>query len=206
MSGILGNFIVFEGMDGSGTTTQIARLCDFLAKRNRTFFKTAEPSDNIIGRFIRERVLKDSMLSLDREGILHLYVADRFEHVYGGNGVIANLKRNDFVVQDRYFFSSLAYQSVDVPYDKVFELNKSFPYPEFVFYLECPVDICMERISARGLEKEIFEKEDFLRKVSANYDKCFERLPDGVRFCRIDSSKSRDEVFDEIIRAIGDRI
>ena len=203
MADILKGFIVFEGLDGSGTTTQIDALCDCFHRAGRPFFRTAEPSDGVVGRFLRESVLNGNPNHLDAESILHLYVADRHDHIYGENGVISNLKKSGVAIQDRYWFSTLAYQGVDIAYDRIFDLNKDFPYPEHLIYLKCPVDVCMQRIASRGKEREIFEKSEFLNKVADNYDRAFENLPSGVGFHVVDSSALAREVHDKLMKILA---
>ncbi len=203
MANTLKGFIVFEGLDGSGTTTQIDALCDCLRQKGKSFFRTAEPSDGIIGRFLRESVLNGNSCHLNADSILHLYVADRYDHIYGGSGVVSNLRKCGMAIQDRYWFSTLAYQGVDIACERIFDLNKDFPYPEHLIYLKCPVDICMRRIASRGNEREIFEKSEFLEKVAENYDRAFGSLPSDVGFHAIDSSASVREVHHKILEILG---
>jgi dTMP kinase len=98
------------------------------------------------------------------------------------------------VISDRYLYSSLAYQGVNCNFDKVFELNKDFPHPQILIYIETPIDECLSRIEKRGEKKEIFEKKDFLTKVNNNYNKVINNLPEGINLIKIDGTLSIDEI------------
>ncbi|MBQ8014462.1 MAG: dTMP kinase, partial [Treponema sp.] len=109
---ILRNFIVFEGIDGAGTSTQI----EMLKKRPdaHRFFFTTEPTDSETGKFLR-RMLKGDV-ELDARTSAFLFAADRNEHLFGKGGtncgVVEKAQSGKIVVSDRYLFSSLTYQSV----------------------------------------------------------------------------------------------
>ena len=109
---ILKNFIVFEGIDGAGTSTQI----EILKKRADAdrFFFTTEPTDSETGKFLRKMLKGD--VELDPCTSAFLFAADRNEHLYGNGGtncgVVAQAQSGKIVVSDRYLFSSLTYQSV----------------------------------------------------------------------------------------------
>ena len=163
-----GKFIVFEGLDGSGTTTQTRLFTEKLTSLGVPVWATAEPvSESPTGRLIRT-VLRGEE-SVTPETLAYLYAADRHEHLYGKDGVIEHLEAGDTVICDRYKFSSLAYQSVNCNPEFVEALNKDFPNPDILFYLNTPVETCMKRIADRKSTPEIFEKENFLQKVSCNY-------------------------------------
>ncbi|MBQ9630320.1 MAG: dTMP kinase, partial [Treponema sp.] len=109
--------------------------------------------------------------SIDEKTIAYLFAADRCEHIYGKNGIIENLQNGKLVVSDRYFFSSIAYQSIMAGDDLPKKLNENFPLPEFLFFFKISSDKAFKRVSKRGEEKEIYEKIDFQKKVEQNYEK-----------------------------------
>ena len=131
---ILKNFIVFEGLDGAGTSTQ-SRL---LSKEIKSSFLTFEPTDSKIGGLIRDCLKKK--INFDTLTLAFLFSADRRDHLYKKNGIIDRCKQNQIVISDRYLFSSLAYQSIDYPFDQILELNKYFPLPEVVFFLDTSLE------------------------------------------------------------------
>src|SRR5574344_547585 len=105
---IINNYIVFEGIDGAGTTTQIKKLSEHF--QNENIYVTAEPTTNETGKFLR-RMLKGEF-SVDERTASYLFAADRCEHIFGKDGIKEQVEKGKLVLSDRYIFSSLAYQSV----------------------------------------------------------------------------------------------
>ncbi|MCR4676250.1 MAG: dTMP kinase [Sphaerochaetaceae bacterium] len=197
MTTILKNFWVLEGLDGAGTTTQLKKIDSALSRAGVNYMITAEPTDYETGKIIR-RVLSGE-IKVPQSTVARLFSADRDNHLYNSeNGVIKNIESGKIVVSDRYFFSSLAYQSIGYDFESVMQLNSSFPYPEFVIYIDTPVKDCISRIDSRGEKKEIYEKYDYQLKVREGYEKCFSSLPEGCNLLRIDGNLSIDEIFEEI--------
>lgn len=197
MTKILKNFWVLEGLDGAGTTTQLKNIEIGLSETGRSYMITAEPTDSETGRIIR-RVLAGEF-SVPQSTVARLFSADRDNHLYNPqNGIIKNIEEGKIVVSDRYFFSSLAYQSIGFDFDSVMLLNSSFPYPEYVIYIDTPVEDCIKRINSRGQEKEIYEKYEYQVKVKEGYEKCFSSLPEGCTLLRIDGKLTREQIFQEI--------
>lgn len=193
--------IVFEGLDGAGTTTQLHLLGAKLRDRGLPVRETAEPSDSFIGRQVRSVLRREE--STTPLALCMLYTADRENHLNNpGNGIIKDLDKGMYVLSDRYFFSTFAYQGVDVDISVIASLNSSFPYPEYLFYIDTPVSECISRIEKRGQEKELFEKAEFLQKVRNNYEKSFSVLPVGVHFARIDGRKRAEEISNSILSVL----
>ncbi|MCD6123250.1 MAG: dTMP kinase [Spirochaetales bacterium] len=168
---ILKNFIVIEGLDGAGTTTQLKLLDRELSLRNIPHHCTFEPTDFEIGRLIRDILHKKT--KSNRDTIALLFAADRNEHIYRKDGgIIAHLTKKELVICDRYLFSSLAYQSVDCGFNFVFSLNSRFPLPEYLIYIDTPVMISQERINKRP-GNELFDIKVFQEKVRKNYTDIF---------------------------------
>ncbi len=163
-----GLFIVLEGLDGSGTTTQTKLLEKELSNLGVPVWATAEPvSGSPTGELIRAILRGET--EVEPETLALLYAADRNEHLYGRNGIIEHLENGITVICDRYKYSSLAYQSVTCAPKFVKDLNRNFPAPDHFFFLNTPVEECMRRIAERKGTPEIFEKEDFLRTVEKSY-------------------------------------
>lgn len=205
MINILKNFIVLEGLDGAGTTTQLKNLKVELEKFSLKIHTTNEPTSRPIGRLVRTVLsgeFKTTNLALAR-----LYSADRDDHLFNSeDGILKQINDNKIVISDRYFYSSLAYQGVNCDFNKVLELNKDFPHPQILIYIETPINECLSRIDKRGEKKEIFEKRDFLTKVNDNYNKVFNDLPEGVNLIKIDGTLSIDKItnimIDEVKRIL----
>ena len=182
------NFIVFEGLDGCGKTTQQHLLAADLKAKGYKVFETSEPTDSEIGILIR-RVLKGEV-EVQPETLALLYVADRNEHLYGENGIWSHLQKGEIVICGRYFYSSIAYQGVEVNENYVKSIN-SFPHSGKIIYLDLPVRQCLKRIELRGEENEYFEKLDYLNIVQKRFKNYFKQLPEGVKLLKV---KANDTV------------
>ncbi len=164
---IVPNFIVFEGLDGAGTTTQTLLLKENFLKRSVVCRADCEPTDGFIGKAIRRVLSGEEVVAPGT--LAKLFSADRHEHLYNEQtGVLAACRRGMKVISDRYLFSSLAYQSLEFGYDQVLALNAEYPLPEHLFFLDVPEHICQERLSVRD-EREIFEDTSLQLQIRANY-------------------------------------
>lgn len=194
------HFIVLEGLDGAGTTTQLDRLVKHIGKKNPAVARTFEPTDSAIGRLIRS--IQRGEESVTSESLALLYSADRHNHIYGKGGIIELAGSGSFVLSDRYFYSSIAYQSSFCDPDFVRSINR-YPDPEFLIFIDTPVEECMKRIDKRDGRKEIFEKEEILRTVRSNYLKAFASLPCNVKFLRLDGTLSIEETTKAILEFLN---
>ncbi|MEA3292875.1 MAG: dTMP kinase [Patescibacteria group bacterium] len=160
-------FIVFEGLDGSGHTTQANLLKEFLIKNKVKVISTKEPTINSKqGRKIREILTEKKKVS--PKTLQELFTEDRKAHLR--NVIIPALKKGSMVICDRYFFSSFAYGVSDgLDLDWLIEINRNFLMPDLIFILKVKPEICLRRIKKRGEEKELFEKKEKLAKVWETY-------------------------------------
>ena len=185
-------FVVFEGIDGSGTSTQIAALKKRL--EGKKVFFTCEPTDLETGKFLR-KVLKGE-ISVAAQTAAYLFAADRCEHVYGKGGIAERCAKKEACICDRYLFSSLAYQSIECGEKLPAKLNEDFPLPQTVFYFRIDPEIALKRIQNRSVV-EIYEKLDFLQKTAAAYDKifaAFDKKNTGMNIIRIDAALDAAEI------------
>lgn len=198
---VLKNFIVLEGLDGSGTTTQLNMLGRRLSDCGEKVFTTCEPSPLPSGRLIR-RVLEKEIL-VEPETLARLFSADRYEHLYNKeDGIRRHLNDGELVISDRYLFSSLAYQSLGCGFELVKDLNP-YPLPEYLIYVDLTPEVCRQRMKNRDLE-ELFEGDKIQMKIIENYERGMAAFPDsGMKFVRIDGTKTPDEICSEIMTAIG---
>jgi len=195
------NFIVLEGLDGCGTTTQTALLLDKLRKSGFEAVSTNEPTDGSIGRFIRSVLQKKE--SVDPFTLALLFSADRNEHVYGKNGIVAQTQAGIKVVCDRYLFSSLAYQALSMDLETVAQLNQYYPLPEYLFFVDLSAEECQKRMEARGAQKELFERLELQKRIEANYKKALSLMPDtGMKCSIIDGSGTVQEVHNQICQVL----
>jgi len=169
-----GRFIVFEGLDGAGTTTQARLLGERLGARGPVWV-TWQPSDRPAGLLIRRVLTGD--LATDPRALALLFAADRLDHLYGPEGILSHLQRGTFVVCDRYYLSSLAYQTLDATFSWVYQINSRALYPDLTVFLEVPVQECLRRIGRRqGERQELFERREALERVRASYHRAIEQL------------------------------
>lgn len=187
---LLSHFIVFEGLDGSGKSTQARRLASSLASQGKAVRLTSEPTDNPIGRLVRD-VLQHRVVTSSKALAL-LYAADREDHLSNpGYGILKSLDEGQVVIGDRYLHSSLAYQGVSEDMDFLKTIN-DFPLPGHIIFIDTPVEECMRRIEARGDEKELFDKLEYLKAVRSAFLEVFATLPPGVRYLRVDGMLDAD--------------
>lgn len=192
---ILRNFIVLEGIDGSGTTTQAKILKQRLSD---TLTLTSEPTKGECGIFLR-RILSGEV-KVDERTLSYLFAADRAEHIYGRGGITESLKTS-LVLSDRYLFSSLVYQSGTG--DLVRTLNAAFPLPEVLFYFRISGEDAFLRVTERGGKKEIFEKRQLLCALSGKYDDVISEYDgtakgEGMKVVTLDAMQSKEEIAQKI--------
>ncbi|MCL2880154.1 MAG: dTMP kinase [Treponema sp.] len=204
MKNIIRNFVVLEGTDGSGTTTQLAMLENKLKLTKMPpngFFMTCEPSDRAAGALIRTALRKE--IFLRPETMAWLFAADRNEHLYSNDGILEHCNRGELVVSDRYLLSSYVYQGLECGDTLPHMLNSPFPVPELLLYLDIDIEIAQHRIENRTI-REIYENLEFQRKVRDKYlslmDEC---RNDGSRVVVIDASQNPEKVADAVWRAVS---
>ncbi len=173
----MGRFVVFEGIDGSGTSTQSKCLAEALRESGRDCHLTFEPTDNAIGSVIRDLIEGTRSLPADpaeaRRLLAMLFAADRLDHLNAPErGIRARLDRGQDVVLARYVLSSLAYEGDESDELKLVKsLNDPFPHPDLTVYLSCPVEVALDRINSTRDRVDIFENTEKLQRVKANYER-----------------------------------
>ncbi len=216
MSRAPGRFLVLEGLDGSGTTTQAERLAAWLRARGRRAHVTAEPSRGPVGALVRQvlarRVVGAGEGGFDPVALALLFAADRRDHL--ATEVEPLLARGLDVVSDRFTLSSLAYQSVALaeagiragrggPMGWVAELNRLARPPDLTVFLEIAPAAALRRRHAASAEREIFEVGPFQRKVASAYRRGLARLrAAGERVAVVDGRPDVASVAGEVARAV----
>lgn len=196
-----GKFIVFEGLDGAGTTTQAKELVSYLFDKGKHFVPilTREPtSHTVYGLEIRRR-LKRELLPHEME--IHtfdywanLFINDRKWHL--DKVVVPNLKNGIQVISDRHMLSTLAYQSAQGgQMEQLAGLHDGFHTPDITFFLRVPVEVALERISRnRSGSPEYFEQKERLEQVAANYELAIALVGEKHKVVVIDGTFSKEEV------------
>lgn len=192
----LKKFVVFEGIDGAGTSTQIEML-----KKNplaKNFFFTAEPSEGATGLFLREILAGKAEVS--PETAAYLFAADRAEHLWGKGGISEQVEGGKIVVCDRYIFSSLAYQGTTCGEILPKTINSPFPLPEILFFFEISAEDSMARIEKRGERREIYEKREMLSKTAERYRKVISeyKSQNEMKIVELDASLPKEKIAEQI--------
>jgi dTMP kinase len=203
---VLQNFAVFEGPDGSGTSTQLEilrRRFERLALEGggvpRAVF-TAEPTDGEVGLLLR-RALRGEV-RLRGETAAYLFAADRYEHLYGEGGLVQALGRGAAAVCDRYILSSLVYQGIECGDELPAVLNRGFPAPELLLFFDVDSETSLARLEKRT-RKDVYERPDFQRLVRERYlallDSCRQ---EGSRVAVIDAAAGIEAVSEAVWKNI----
>jgi dTMP kinase len=191
-----GAFIVLEGGDGSGKTTQARSLHSALRHMGYRVHSTAEPSRSIVGRLIRRRVLHGKKTSPEVEALL--FAADRFLHLE--SEMLPALAGGKVVICDRYMYASFAYQGAQgVNADWLREINRFAVKPDLALYLDVPAETGMSRIRRR---KTVLEKLELQRRVRNEYL----RLVQAGELALVDSSRPIKSVSQSILDLVTHRI
>ena len=158
---------MLEGLDGSGTTTQMKLLSERLSREGTAHHATWEPTGGPVGRLIRTILARSTPARPHTVALL--FAADRTEHLWEpGTGIVDRIGKGELVVCDRYLFSSLAYQSQDCDPGFVRSLNAAFPLPQLLVFLDTPVRVCQERLERRG-SAELYDGFALQSRVRAEY-------------------------------------
>ena len=199
---ILSGFIVLEGLDGSGTTTQLELLAESFRKAGIPALSTCEPTDMTLGRTIRTVLKKEE--KVHPETLARLFTADRNEHLFNpSSGIVRMISEGKRVISDRYLFSSLAYQSLDLDFDLVYELNSRFPLPEYLFFIDTSIEECQKRLGKRNAE-ELFDDSEIQEKIYSNYMQAFKRYGrSGMKYHVVDGNKPAEKINEEIWKIAG---
>jgi dTMP kinase len=195
-----GRFLVLEGLDGAGTTTQSRRLAAALRAKGRQVHVTAEPSGGPVGalaRLVLSRRLGGApglAEGFDPAALALLFAADRLDHVAAE--IAPRLDAGVDVISDRYTLSSLAYQSLtcgDLAW--VEALNSRARAPDATLFLRVSPEVAISRRQAENGGGELFEVPSFQREVARAYERCLERLRGrGERVEVVDGERPVEEV------------
>jgi dTMP kinase len=197
-----GFFIVFEGLDGSGTSTQVGRLRDRLVGLGLDVEMTEEPSGGPVGALIRQAL--SGRITLDMYTLALAFAADRLDHLYNDqNGVLKSLREKRIVISDRYVLSSLAYQALEIDdRDWLIEINSHIIKPDLTIFIDTPIEECGRRIAVRSPHYELFHSSEKLNRVRQNYLDAIERFPHYGEVKTFDGRKPINELHEAIFQHV----
>jgi len=197
-------FIAFEGIDGSGKSTQVRLLAEKLRSEGLVVEPTFEPTNGVIGSLLRN-ILKGSVKA-DERTIAALFLADRLDHLLKTeNGIASLVGAGKTVLTDRYYFSSYAYHGSHVSMDWVIDCNKecqAILQPDCHVFINVSPEVAIERIRANRDHVEIYETLDNLRKVREKYFEAFDKLAGTEKIVMVDGDQQPERVAAEIWRKL----
>ena len=203
-----GVFIVFEGIDGAGTTTQCERYAAYLRAEKRVVHVTCEPSEGPVGGLLRLGLGGRVRLGASNQAqtMALLFAADRLDHI--AHEIEPSLRDGAVVLSDRYDMSSIAYQTATARVDDsaAFEewvrtLNRYALRPDATVVIEVSADEAERRRLERSGALELYEESQLQQRLAELYGKP-ERLTPHDRIIRIDGEQDADAVAEAIRRAL----
>ncbi|MBA2661903.1 MAG: dTMP kinase [Bradymonadaceae bacterium] len=207
-------FVVVEGLDGAGTTTQSRLLLGRLEREGQPAILTREPSDGPIGVLIRQMLSMRVVLPLaeggvgpiGRETLALMFAADRLDHIDAE--IRPALAAGRLVISDRYVPSSLIYQgdvdgSEAMDYSWVQTINERALVPDVTFFLEASTELCLSRLDQRA-RRDIFETREKMARLERRYDEVMDMLAsEGQRIVRLDASAPIEALHEQIFAYIA---
>jgi len=193
-----GKLICIEGIDGSGKTTQVNLLAKALRGRGYDVVILREPTDGVYGRKIRKMIEEGKT---DPEELFKLFLKDRKENIE--KNILPALKNGKIVIMDRYYISTLVYQS-EVGIERILEAHEkiSAPKPDLVIILDIPVDEALRRLKVKSCDS--FERREILEKHRKQYEKIakYLREKEKMNVVIIDATGSEEEVHKKVLREV----
>lgn len=194
---VRGKFIVFEGVDGAGLSTQAMLLEKHLKERGLNVILTKEPTNGLIGGLIKAGLKREWRTTSDAMQLL--FSADRAHHLQ--TEILPALKEGKVVISDRYLLSTLAYGMLELDYEWLKNINSKFLIPNLTFILDADPVVCLKRLNKSRFGFELFEETAKLRRVRQN----FLKLSKEYENCWVlDASSSINEIHQRV-REIIDR-
>jgi dTMP kinase len=189
-------FIAFEGIDGSGKSTQVKLLKEKLEAAGLKVYTTCEPTDSPMGKMIRE--IFSHKIEADHRTIAALFVADRLDHLLNKtNGILKMLEDGYTVITDRYYLSSYAYQSPYMDLNWVIQANSlsaDLLRPDLNIYIDISPEISIERLNKGRTSIELYETLDNLKNVRGKYFEIIELLKNEERVFITDGNQDPDTI------------
>lgn len=187
-------FFVFEGIDGSGKSTQLEHIESYLKNKGLDVLKTFEPTDSKIGKLLRQGLSKKEDFS--EETLALLFAADRLEHIKA----IKEAQKTQIVLSDRYLYSSLSYNATLLDKAWIKNINRYATLkPDCTFLFDLPVELALSRIQKRSRKKEVFENQSRLEAVRNAYLDYAKKDKD---IYIIDAGQSQNDIFETLCALI----
>lgn len=198
-------FIVFEGLDGSGKSTQISMLKDKLKLMGRKVYVTAEPTNSATGGLIRDTLSNN--YKREPSELASLFLTDRISHnVNPVWGIQKFLQEGTDIICDRYYYSSFAYQGIGTDLQWIIDMNLNCPQiikPDLCIYLDVDPKRCKKRVDSERAHLEIFENdEEVMEQTRMQFFEVFKKLNSSENIRIIDANRPLNVVADEILTIV----
>ncbi len=190
----MGLFVAFEGLDGSGMSTQAAMLSDWFKEKGYISILTKEPTHGLVGGLIKAALKGEWKTSL--HSLQLLFTADRGHHLEFE--ILPALQDGKVVITDRYKYSTMAFGATELPLEWLEQINSQFQEPDLTFFIDTPSHICLERISMSRFGVELFEKEKKLAAVR----KVYLGLAKNYGFKVVDGSRTKEQVHKQVVSSV----
>ena len=191
-----GCFFALEGIDGSGKSTQLKLLAQRLEQAGRPCLTTCEPTPGPIGTLLRQ--VLTGKVRCDSRVVAPLFAADRLDHLLNEeNGLCKAVDNGLTVLSDRYYFSSYAYQSVDLPLEWVIELNRPCAQllrPTATLFIDVEPELALARIAQNRESTELFETRERLTRTREQFFRAFDALKGEERVIILPGDSSVEEI------------
>lgn len=197
----MAHFIVIEGLDGAGSTTQVRLLAERLRAEGIPVVTTAEPSGGEVGLQIRAILEGRAAPDWDRRSLALLFAADRLDHLQ--RRILPALSSGTHVISDRYLLSSLAYQSLDAPMEWVEAINRYARAPDRTIYLEVDPEEALRRRLGES-EAQLFESLPLQRRIADNYRRAISVLEASHGIRVLDGAAPVEAVAESVWAALRD--
>lgn len=199
MNSSKGKFIVFEGLDGAGTSTQMVKLRAWLSMHDIFAELTKEPSNGPLGAMIRQVI--EERICMDPISRALAFACDRMDHITNNiNGIQKSLDRGHWVLCDRYVLSNLAYQSAeDIDLDWLLSINHFAIEPDLTVFIDTSTENCVNRIDRRSSHMELFHDGSKLQKALFHYRRAMSYNKFTGCLIEINGNNYEEEVFSELI-------
>jgi len=207
-----GLYVVLEGIDGSGKTTQVEELTKYFESQGKQVVRTREPrkDEGLIGELIQKILHGKS--KIPPVAFQYLFSADREMH--HEELIIPSLREGKVVISDRCFWSAIPYGLLDrraeldrnsmeylLAAQSILSMYHQFIVPDHTFFLDIPLDVAMKRIRGKGEEKEIYEERSKLEKIVNGYDWLLKEFP--KEFKVIEGTREVKDITEEIVARIN---
>lgn len=195
-----GYFFAFEGIDGSGKSTQIQLLQEHIEACGVRCLKTKEPTDGPVGSLVHQCMT--GRTTAEEHTLAALFAADRLDHLLNEtDGLCHKIQEGISVISDRYILSNYAYQSVQVPLDWLQQLNSQATQllkPDCYIFIDIDPDTSLERMAKSRFHAELYETRERLTEVRNRYFDLFDQLEDQEHIFIVNGNQSVEAISKDI--------